>query len=196
MNLRLSVCLVVGALAGVATPAHAQIYLSGVVSYGANASGASITEPAEFDNILGTGNFAVTINGQARGTTFLLLDGANLFAFSGVGSQYNALSLYFAPTGAPFSRPFGSLPDLVVYGSSAPQTPAAGTFVQTNGQFSGLGSYSGATSFTIGDRTVSVTAFTFSPTSGLGLFELTVVPSPSVLGVVGLAGLAALRRRR
>lgn len=196
MNKQFFSCLAVSALSGLAASAHAQIYLSGVVSYGANASGASITEPAEFDNILGTGNFAVTINGQARGTTFLLLDGANLFTFSGVFSQYNALSLYFAPTGAPFSRPFGSLPDLVVYGSSVPQTPAAGTLVQTNGQFSGLGAYSGATSFTIGDRSVSVTAFTFSPTSGSGSFELTVVPSPSALGFVGLAGLAALRRRR
>lgn len=195
MTLRSSfVPLVVVAVSGLTMSADADIYLSGVVSFGANANGASISEPAEYDNILGTGNFAVTINSQARGTTFLLNDGPNAFTFTGVGGGYNALSLYFAPTGAAFSRPFASLPDLVTYGSTAPLTPAVGTLVQTNGQFSGLGAYSGATTFTIGDRTVSVTGFTFS--NGSGTFELTVVPAPSAAAMLGLSGLVATRRRR
>jgi hypothetical protein len=193
MNVRLSTSLLL-VIAGLTASAQGQIHLSGVVSYGANASGGSVTEPAEYDNIIGTGNFAVTINGQARGTTFLLNDGPNAFTFTGVGSGYNALSLYFGPTGDAFARPFGSIPDLVTYGSTSPLTPAAGTFVQTNGQFSGLGTYSGATSFSIGDRTVSVTGFTFS--NGSGTFELTVVPAPGAAALIGLGGLLGTRRRR
>jgi hypothetical protein len=181
-------------VSGLTASAHGLIHLSGVVSYGANASGASITEPAEYDNILATGNLPVTINGQVRGTTFLLNDGPNAFTFTGVGGNYNALSLYLGPTGDAFSRPFASLPDLVTYGSSMPLTPAAGTLVQTNGQYSGLGAYSGATSFTIGDLTVSVTGFTFA--NGSGTFELTVVPAPSAAALLGLSGLMLIRRRR
>ncbi len=183
--------------AGLATSTQAQIYLSGVVSYGANAGGGSVTEPAEFDNLLGTAPTAeITINGQPRGTTYLLSDGPNAFTFSGVWSNFNALSLYFSPTGAAFSRPSGSMPDLVTYGSTAPLTPAAGTLVQNNGPFSGLIAYSGATSFTLGDRSVSVTAFSFSPASGSGTFELTVVPAPGAAALLGLGSLLAARRRR
>lgn len=185
----------VAAAAGLSASASAQIHLTGVVSFGANASGGSITEPAEYDNIIGTGNLPVTINGQPRGTSFLLLDGDNEFTFTGVGGVYNALSFYLdADSG--FDRPFGSAPDLAVFGSNTPNTPGAGVLVQTNGQFSGTTPYSGATSFTIGDRTVSVTGFTFTSTAGAGTFRLTVVPSPAGLAMLGLGGLVLSRRRR
>ncbi len=184
---------VAAAMACVAASAQGGIYLSAVVAYIADANGASVSEPAEFDNIFGSPNFAVTINGAPRGTTFLLGEGANPFTFTG-SSNFGALSLYFSDTADPFSRPFGSAPDLVVYGSTMPLTPAAGTLVQTNGQFSGLTPYSGATSFTIGDLTVSVTGYTFNGQSS-GTFELTVVPPPASAALLGLGALAIRRRR-
>lgn len=196
MSFALRSAAVALALAAGSSAASAQIYLSGVVAFGANSTGSSITEPAEFDNIVGTNNLPVTINSQPRGTTFLLSDGPNAFTFSSVFSNYNALSLYFSGSAAAFSRPFGSAPDLAVFGSNTPQTPAIGAAVQTNGQFSNTVPYSGASSFTLGDRSVSVTGFTFDPNFGRGTFELTVVPAPSAVALCGIAGLVATRRRR
>lgn len=176
--------------------ASADIYLSGVVWYGAGANGTTATEPGEYDNIVGTGNFEGVINGTPRGTTHLLLDGANNFTYGGVGSNYNALSLYFATDAGAFSLPFGSAPDLVVYGGNSPLTPAAGALVQTNGQFSGTFAYGGNSTVTIGDRIISVTQFNHA--GGQGTFQLSVtpVPAPAGLGALAAAGLIATRRRR
>lgn len=177
--------------------ASADICLSGVVWYGAGANGTTATEPGEYDNIVGTGNFEGVINATPRGTTHLLIDGDNDFSYRGVGSNYNALSMYFDTNADPFARAFGSAPDLVVYGSNTPLTPALGALVQTNGQFSGTVAYGGNTSFTIGDRVITVTQFTHSP-NGLGTFRLNVtpVPAPAGLGALAAAGLIATRRRR
>lgn len=176
--------------------ASADVYLSGVVGYGANASGSSTTEPGEFDNILGTSNLGVTINGAARGTTFLLVDGNNDFTYTGMWSGYNALSLYFESTAASLVRPFGSAPDLVVYGSDTPLTPVAGALVQTNGVFSGTVAYPGNSSFTMGDRVITATQFTGGSGSGILRLNVTVVPAPAGLGALAGAGLIATRRRR
>lgn len=176
--------------------ASADIYLSGVVFYAANANGSSASEPAEFDNIVGTNNSEGSVNGALRGTTFLLQNGDNDFAYGGVWNGFNALSMYFSATSDPFARPFGSTPDLVVYGSDVPLTPVAGAMVQTNGQFSGLAAYSGNSTFTLGDQTVTVTQVTAS--SNGGTFRLTVrqVPAPAGLGMLAGLGLVATRRRR
>lgn len=180
----------------VASTASAAIYLSGVVWYGATPTGGTGTEPAEFDNIVGTGNLPGTINGAARGTTFLLAEGANVFTYSGVFGGYNALSMYFSTDAGPFNRAFGSAPDLVVYGSNAPLTPLAGSQVQTNGQFSGTVAYAGNSSFTIDDRVITVTALNVD--GGAGTFTLTVtpIPAPAGVGALAAAGLIAARRRR
>lgn len=177
--------------------ASADIYLSGVVWYGANASGSTTTEPAEFDNIVGTNNIGAVINNAPRGTTYLLQDGTNNFEWRGTFGGYNALSLYFSESAGPFSRPFGSAPDLVVYGSNAPLTPAVGALVQTNGQFSGTAAYPGNSSFTIGDRIITVTQFNVSLV-GTGDFQITVtqVPAPAAMGLFAGAGLLVARRRR
>lgn len=177
--------------------ASADIYLSGVVWYGANSSGSTVTEPAEYDNIVGTNNAEGVINASPRGTTHLLLDGANDFSWRGVGSNYNALSLYFSESADPFSRPFGSAPDLVVYGSNTPLSPVIGALVQTNGQFSSTAAYLGNSSFTIGDRIITVTQFNVSLV-GTGNFQITVtpVPAPAAFGLLASAGLLAARRRR
>lgn len=185
--------MVVVSLAGLA---HGQVFLSGVVSYGADAAGASTTEPAEYDNLPSSPNAAVTINGQPRGTTFALTPGVNNFLYSGVGGNYNALSLYFSSSGDPFNRPFNSFPDLVVYGFASPLTPIAGIAVQTNGQFSGTLPYSGAVTHMIGAYTVRVTGFT--AVSGNGSFQLTVTAPPACPGdadgdrSVGLGDIAVL----
>lgn len=184
----LSLFLVAGSVAS------ADIYLSGVVWYGANASGSTVTEPAEFDNIIDTNNIGVAINNTPRGTTHLLVDGTN--DFSWIGTGFNALSLYFSETADPFSRPFGSAPDLVVYGTNTPLTPVAGALVQTNGQFSGTVAYPGNSSFTIGDRIITVTQFNVLATAAGGNFQISVVPAPAALGLLAGAGLLAARRRR
>jgi hypothetical protein len=173
--------------------ASADIYLSGVVWYGANSSGSTITEPAEFDNIIGTNNAEAVINNTPRGTTHLLVDGTN--DFSWIGTGFNALSLYFSETADPFSRPFGSAPDLVVYGTNTPLTPVIGALVQTNGQFSSTAAYLGNSSFTIGDRIITVTQLNVSLVS-TGNFQITVVPAPAAFGLLASAGLLAARRRR
>jgi hypothetical protein len=191
----LGLALVAGAASFSSGLASGQIYLSGAVWYGADANGSTLTEPAEYDNIVGTGNFGGRINATARGTTFLLNDGDNLFTYDSVGGNYNAISMYFSSDAGPFNRAFGSTPDLVVYGSTSPLTPIVGALVQTNGQFSGTKAYAGNNSFTIGDRTVVVTAFTATG-NGNGTFTLTVVPSPAGLGVLAAAGVFAGRRRR
>lgn len=197
-----AICLFgVGAVLAVggaaASTASAAIYLSGVVWYGANANGGTITEPGEYDNIVGTGNFGGVINGAARGTTFLLGDGDNVFSYDSVGSNYNGLSMYFSTDAGPFSRAFGSAPDLAVYGGASPLTPLLGSLVQTNGQFSGTVAYGGNSSFTIGDRLITVSAFN-SNGNGSGTFTLNVtpIPAPAGMGALALAGVIASRRRR
>lgn len=177
--------------------ASADIYLSGVVWYGAGATGSTLTEPGEYDNIVGTANIEGVINATPRGTTHLLLDGENNFTYGNVAGNYNGLSMYFATDGGPFSRSFGSAPDLAVYGTNSPLTPIAGSLVQTNGQFSGTAVYPGNSTFTIGDRTISVTQFTATGL-GNGTFQITVrqVPAPAGLGMVAGLGLVATRRRR
>lgn len=176
--------------------AHAALFLSGVVSFSANSAGSTTSEPAEFDNIVGTGNSEVTINAQPRGTTFALTPGTNNFTFSGVFGGYNALSLYFAPTSALFSRPFGSLPDLVSFANPDATTPTLGSFVQTNGQFSGTLPWTGASSFTADGLAVTVTQLALS--GGSGTFQLTVnaVPEPTSAVLLATAPLALCRRRR
>jgi hypothetical protein len=174
------------------------------VSYGANAQGSSITEPAEFDNLPPTGNFEVVINGQPRATTFALSQGLNNFTYSGVSGNFNAMSLYFAPTGAPFNRPFGSVPDLVGYttdiggGNSPPLTPVAGAGVQTNGQFSGTVPWSGASVFNNGAFSINFTQYTFTTNLGSGTFQLQVtqVPEPALTGVLAVPFCLLIRRRR
>lgn len=185
---------VVGAaMACAAGAAQGGIYLSAVVMYFPDANGASLLEPGEYDNIAGSFNAAIVINGAPRGTSFLLGEGANAFTFSGSGG-YSGVCLYFSDSADPFGRAFGSAPDLVVYGTTMPLIPAAGTLVQTNGQFSGLTAYSGATSFAIGDLSVSVTGFSFDGQAS-GTFELTVVPAPASAALLGVGVLAARRRR-
>lgn len=191
LGLGLGLVLVAGSVAS------ADIYLSGVVWYGANASGSTITEPGEYDNIVGTNNIEGVINATPRGTTHLLLDGTNDFSYRGVGGNYNGLSMYFATNADPFSRPFGSAPDLAVYGTDAPLTPVIGALVQTNGQFSSTAAYLGNSTFTVGDRVITVTQFTHTP-NGIGTFQLTVttVPAPAGFGMLAGLGLVATRRRR
>jgi hypothetical protein len=192
--------LLVGAcFLALAATSRAAVNLSAAVSYGADGAGSSTTEPGEFDNINGSGNFALTINGQPRGTTFLLNLGTNDFTFTGVSSPFNALSLYSAPTGDPFSRPSNSMPDLVGYtlGTGA-LTPAVGSQVQTNGTFSGTLPWSGASIYSDGSLNVSFTDMTYNGNNA-GTFQLTVAPAPEpTLGAAAFLAvpLLAPRRRR
>ncbi|MCE7975557.1 MAG: hypothetical protein DYG92_14750 [Leptolyngbya sp. PLA1] len=187
----------VGSLA-LAASAHAEVWLTGVVNYSTFFGGSSSSEPLEYDNILGTGNSPITINGAPRGTTFPLSVGTNDFTTS-LQQGFNGFSLYFSTNEGPFDRPFNTLPDLVTYGYSNQPLPLdPGAMVQTNGQFSGLLPYSGATSVIIGDYSVSVTGLGIGVNGNSNTFQITVtpVPAPSAAAALCLAGVAAIRRRR
>ena len=176
--------------------AHAQLWLSAAVQYNADGSGSSISEPAEFDNIVGTGNSEFSINGTPRGTTFALGLGNTTFSFTRPG-DYNALAFYFDTTADPFARPFGAMPDLVVYGlGGMPLTPAPGADVQTNGQFSGTLPWGGQSSFTSGDWTVTVTEFNLGTNESSFVLSVVEVPTPGATALLGLGGLVLTRRRR
>jgi len=183
---------------GVAASAHADVWLSGVVNYTTFFGGSSSGEPLEYDNIVGTSNAEIIINGAPRGTTFPLAVGVNDFTTS-LQSGFNGFSLYFATAPGPFDRPFNSLPDLVTYGySNTPLPLNPGAMVQTNGQFSGTLPYSGATSVTIGDYSLSVTGLGIAVDGVRNTFQITVtpVPAPSAAAAFLAAGVVATRRRR
>ncbi len=176
--------------------AQAQLWVSGVVQYNANATGSSTTEPAEYDNILNTNNSPFEINGAARGTTFALSLGANNFTFTRPGG-YNALSFYFGTTADPFARPFASMPDLVAYNfNGTVMTPAVGALVQTNGQFSGTLPWGGQSTFTSGDWIVAVTELNFATSENTFVLTVRQVPTPGAAAIMGLGGLMAAARRR
>jgi len=194
---RIKMCAAVATLA-LASMAQGQVWLSGVVNYSTFFGGSSSSEPAEYDNILGTGNSPITINGAARGTTFPLVVGVNNFTTS-LQSGYNGFSLYFATNANPFNRPFGSLPDLVTYGyTNVPLALNPGALVQTNGRLSGTLPYSGATSVNIGDYSLTVTGLGIVVNGNSNTFQITMtqIPAPGAGAMLALAGLAAARRRR
>ncbi len=197
--LRSSVLAGVVSLSLVAS-ASAQAWLSGVVTYSSFSDGSTSSEPAEYDNIVGTNNSELIVNSAARGTTFALTPGVNNFTTRYI-SGYQSFSLYFSSTSAAFSRPFASAPDLVVYGyTNIPLTPAAGIAVQNNGQFSGTSPYSGATTYTVGNYELSVSGLVINVggTNTSNTFQITMreIPAPGALGLMSVAGLLASRRRR
>lgn len=184
--------------------AQAQIYLTSANAYICDPStGANVAGAWEFDNIpVTSGNAEMVINATPRGTTHALALGDNLFAFqvwSGVNPNH-AIGLWFGDTPAHFPGPVGAGQHLIAYRSALGPlaTPAAGVMVNTWNSVSGDGPYSGATSYSVGGMTATVTAYQFDGASGQGTFTINVVPvpAPAALPALALAGLVGLRRRR
>jgi len=140
-----------------------------------------------------------------------LANGPNVFTFSG-GTGFPidiiGLNLFFNDTGTSYNPAYqagvgipGDLSAYVAAGSSTFSIPVAGTDVQSyNTSFTNVNSttYSGATSFTVGNSVITLTDFSAANTPS-GSFTLTVTPTPEprmfvALGL-GLALLALTLRR-
>lgn len=137
-----------------------------------------------------TPNNDLFFNGSTA-TPFLLPMGNSVFTVTGQIGGFDGLGLFFTPSNTLVSA-FGQVPDLHVFPTGGGFAySSAGIQVATIGQFSGNAAYSGATSFTIDDLTVSVTGWNGSTLS------LNVIPEPSaaILLSCGL-GLCLFRRIR
>ena len=195
---------------------HADIYLVGAQVYASGASGENAGAYAgatayQFSTNSSALNFGLNVNGVPSAISFKLSNGANVFTFtpgaSGFAINTIGLNLFFDNTGTSYNPAYvandgipGDLSAYVTAGSSSFLIPAAGTDVQsynTSNTDVNSTSYSGATSFLIGDSRVTLTEFT-AASDPSGSFTLTLTPEPQMIGVLGI-GLAllglALRRR-
>lgn len=185
-------------LAAGTNAAYADLYLNGILLYHADsANGQSAGGHTEWDS-MNTPNADMFINGVTA-TPLLLSAGDNFFAMTIPGWAWpgtSGLGMFFS-TDATLITDFDRVPDLIVYGSGgAFNHPAAGTIVNTLGQFSAFLPYSGAVSHSAGGFTATVTEFRIDSFSNTGFLTIRVVPAPASLGMLGLAGLCARRRRR
>ncbi len=172
--------------------AKADLFLNGVLAYIADTStGANVGNANEWDTFPSTPNLKVPINGVSTNISFPLVMGDNIFTYSGITTT-PGLGLFLGTDGTPVNGPFGRVPELVTFGAGS--APSAGTLISTLGVFSPTVPYSGATTFSDGVLTASVTSLTVS--GGSGTFVITVIPAPASLGLLALAGLATVRRRR
>jgi hypothetical protein len=155
---------------------------------------AADTFSIDFDLQLGDNTFALALGLVPGGFA-----GVDLF-FSGDGTSYNpAAGTSRAPDLAAFVASYNN--------SASFAFPATGVLVHDYVDYGPLtyqDAYSGATSFVIGDKSVTVTALQFPTGAGTsGTMTLTVsqVPEPaslvmSYLGLIAIVGCAVRRRRR
>lgn len=175
-----------------ASQARADLFLNGVLAYIADQStGANVGGAAEWDTFLTTPNLKVPINGVSTSISFPLVLGTNTFTYAGI-TDTPGFGLFIGTDSVPVDGPFGRVPELVTFGSGA--VPAAGTSISTLGVFSPTVAYSGATSFSDGTLTASVTSMTIIGNSGT--FVITVVPAPASAGLFAAAACTLARRRR
>lgn len=183
------------AIAGPWGPAQAATFLVGAQLYSSSATGANSGGVYQYSTNSSTSNFGLTINGTTytpggSGISIPLLDGLNSFSYTVPTpvdpGAFVGLNLFFNTTGVPYNPVnFGQgLPgDLTVFTSvGAPagsfSVPVQGTNIQsyeTSFIFTNPASYSGNSSYVLGDRQISVTGFTADSTPS-GSFQLSVSP--------------------
>lgn len=201
---------VTGAFA-LSTAAHAQApYLVGFVLYRCASDGTAINDPYFYTSNGGLVAYRQTLTADTGSTqnaaiSFPLSLGANTFTFSPSGSadpgSFAGVQLYFNATGTPF-QPIGPgiAPDLAAFvptGSSPwAYVPAATQVISYGDSYGPLVSYSGATSFTVGDRVITLSALEINQVpAGSMTLSVAIVPAPAALPLLALAGIVARRRR-
>jgi PEP-CTERM motif len=185
-------------------------YLVGFLLYRTAPDGTAINDPYFFTSNINISAFREILTAssgpsQTASISFPLATGDNVFTFTpdnqGDPGDYAGIELFFNNTGTSYdpSSP-GVAPDLAAYlrtESSALAFPIAGTqIIDYGNSYGSLVSYGGATSFSIGGHTITLTALSIDHTPQ-GSMTLTVaVPEPGALSLLGLGGVALLRRRR
>ncbi|MBX9736377.1 MAG: hypothetical protein K2X32_05575 [Phycisphaerales bacterium] len=191
-------------------------FLTGFLLYRSNADGSANNNPAYFyttNGNIGAARQTLTPSigpAQTVGISFLLTPGANTFTFATNfpvdPGLFAGVQLYFNTTGTPF-QPIGAgvAPDLAAFvGTSSPSplaNPAAGAgIIDFGNSFGPLAAYSGATSVTVGNWVISVSALSINRTpTGSMTLSVVAIPSPAAAALLGLGGLMAAgggRRRR
>jgi hypothetical protein len=202
----LAVCLIMLAPAAL----QAQVFLVGACYYSSTSDGAAASSTYLYstNSSVSSIRLMLDLNGnvQNNAISYLLAEGDNVFNYSGAQSfdpgPFGGIEVFFSSTAASYNPggAAGVAGDLVAAtptdGSGVFFHPAAGTLVRSydninSGNNPGLAPYSGATSFTVGDRVVTITAFD-SNTFPNGTFTLNVtaaaVPEPGHWILIGSAG--------
>lgn len=204
-----AIAVIAGTLA-TSTVAYADgPYLVGFVLYRCTSDGTAINDPYFYTSNANAGGFRQTLTSgtgsvQTSSISFALSSGNNTFTFE-TGApvdpgEYAGVQLYFNSTGTAFDPTGTALPGLAAFlptgSSSWAYVPAATEVINYGDPFGPLVSYGGATSLTIGDYVISLTALEIDhqPAGSLTL-SVTPVPAPAVLPLLALAGIATRRRR-
>jgi hypothetical protein len=210
---RLALCsgLAAGVLA-FASAAIADPNLVGFVLYRADESGNAINSPFYFyssnPQIFASRQTLVPAAGPAQATSisFPLLDGSNTFSFStnepANPGNFAGVQLYFSDDPTSFNpNVAGVAADLAAYipvGSSVLNSVAADRLLIDYGNsYGALVAYSGASSFQVGDRIITISALSIdSSPAGSMTLNVTQIPAPAALALFAAAGFGATRRNR
>lgn len=214
MSGKMSKVLALAALGiGASQVSAATVYLTGALIYDAASTGQVINSNLfEYDTFTAPNTgFNMSLNGDNSDPVIALTTGVNNIAIrTGAGATPNfGLGLFFSQTNAVFSGPQGAAGNLYVVDSTAANTNFSvvgnGFGVGTYGVLTSDALYNGATSFTTGQFTITVTGLDFVANGSItdATLQLTVVdnsptviPLPASSTMALAAGTATFLRRR
>lgn len=220
MNSRLSLIVAMVVFAMTSAANAATITLAGFALYSSTSTGATNSTNFLYSSNPNFGFGAVTLTGtspvtaaQTLSIDFDLQLGNNTFALALglVPGGFAGVDLFFSGTSTSYNPVTltSRTPDLAVFVQSYSNSasfafPAAGVLVHDYVDYGALtyqDAYSGATSFVIGDKSVTVSALQFPPGAGTtGTITLTVsqVPEPGTFSMLlfGSTMLGLVRRKR